>query len=55
MVEKQGQKIRAEVSPPPFRAMPERKHFFFVRASLSLGSACVRIGFSIGLVMQLES
>ena len=29
MVEKQGQKIRAGVSPPPpFRAMPERKHFF---------------------------
>ena len=29
MVEKQGQKIRAGVSPPPFRAMPKRKHFFF--------------------------
>ena len=25
---KKGQKIRAGV-PPPFRAMPERKHFFF--------------------------
>ena len=35
MVEKQGQKIRAGVSPPPFRAMPKRKHFFFVRASLT--------------------
>ena len=32
---KKGQKIRAGVSPPPFRAMPERKHFFFVRASLT--------------------
>ena len=28
MVEKQSQKIRAGVSPPPFRSMPERKHFF---------------------------
>ena len=25
---KKGQKIPAGVSPPPFRAMPERKHFF---------------------------
>ena len=25
---KKGQQIRAWVSPPPFRAMPERKHFF---------------------------
>ena len=25
---KKGQKIRAGVSPPPLRAMPERKHFF---------------------------
>ena len=25
---KKGQKIRAGVSPPPFQAMPERKHFF---------------------------
>ena len=25
---KKGQKIQAGVSPPPFRAMPERKHFF---------------------------
>ena len=25
---KKGQKIRAGVPPPPFRAMPERKHFF---------------------------
>ena len=25
---KKGKKIRAGVSPPPFRAMPERKHFF---------------------------
>ena len=25
---KKGQKIRAGVSPHPFRAMPERKHFF---------------------------
>ena len=32
---KKGQQIRAGVSPPPFRAMPERKHFFFRRASLS--------------------
>ena len=29
MVEKQGQQIWAGVSPPPFRAMPKRKHFFF--------------------------
>ena len=32
---KKGQQIRAGVSPPPFRAMPERKHFFFRRASLN--------------------
>ena len=25
---KKGQQIRARPSPPPFRAMPERKHFF---------------------------
>ena len=31
---KKGKKIRAGVSPPPFRAMPERKHFFYRRASL---------------------
>ena len=31
---KKGQKNRAGVSPPPFQAMPERKHFFYVRASL---------------------
>ena len=31
---KQGRKIRAGASPPPFRAMPKRKHFFFRRASL---------------------
>ena len=32
---KKGKKIRAAVSPPPhtFWAMPERKHFFFRRAS----------------------
>ena len=34
-----GQKIRTGVSPPPFRAMPERKLFFYVRASLSLGGS----------------
>ena len=32
---KKGKQIRAGVFPPPFRAMPERKHFFFRRASLS--------------------
>merc|ERR1712001_618599 len=26
---KKGQKIWARPSPPPFRAMPKRKHFFF--------------------------
>ena len=26
---KKGQKIRARPSPPLFRAMPKRKHFFF--------------------------
>ena len=31
---KEGKKIRARHSPPPFRAMPERKHFFYRRASL---------------------
>ena len=34
MVEKKGQQIREGVSPPPFRAMPERKHFFYRMASL---------------------
>ena len=30
---KEGQKIRAWVDPPPLiRAMPERKHFFFIEA-----------------------
>ena len=33
---KKGQKIRAGVSPPPFRAMPERIFFFYRRASLSV-------------------
>ena len=31
---KKGRKIRAGVSHPPFRAMPERKHFFYRRCSL---------------------
>ena len=36
MVEKQGQKIRAGVSPPPFSGNAQKKtFFFFVRASLS--------------------
>ena len=31
---KKGQKIWAGVSPPPFRALPERKHFFIGGAPL---------------------
>ena len=31
---KKGQQIRARPSPPPFRAMPERKVFSYVRCSL---------------------
>ena len=27
---KKGQEIRAGVPPPPFRSMPERKHFFYI-------------------------
>ena len=37
MVEKQGQKIRAGVSPPPlFGPSPKQNIFFFVRASLTV-------------------
>ena len=35
MVEK-GSKNSGRGLPPPFRAMPERKHFFYRRASLTL-------------------
>ena len=34
MVEKQGQKIRAGVSPPLFGQCPKENIFFYVRASL---------------------
>ena len=35
MVEKRVKKFGQGSPPPPFRAMPERKHFFLVRASLT--------------------
>ena len=53
MVEKQGQKIRAGVSPPPlFGQCPKENIFFFVRASLtvlaiSLGIAIILIYFRL--------
>ena len=51
---KKGQKIRAGVSHPPFRAMPERKHLF--SGGLPLITYLSRPGISFvkfGLAMQL--
>ena len=49
MVEKQGQKIRAGVSPPPlFGQCPKENIFFFVRASLIY--VCDRIPDSESLI-----